>query len=177
MPSVSRVYDRAYSKARLQASLTVYGLPPPFLTQKPSQCKRLATFDFPPFTQKVTTVNISQVSDPSPSPPMKSQPFYSDPLRRIITVSMDVGYTSEARTMLRGPNVNGSREYTIFVHSDALVKLIGRETLQSGALPRSRKEAQQFEWGQWSKYARWTTIPTPPDFGMSYLLCAARYET
>lgn len=165
IPSISDV-GMPKGKARIAVSLVLYGLPPLDESPKsdPPQCTVLAILHLPPFSDKVDSARISNRSDPAPCPQAHPQtassssllpkPFYPDPLKRIFVISLEISTTSKP---LFTKAVQTLSDATLFVHSDAFVKLLGRDVLESGQLGYSATHSE-FKWDDWSQYARWTAI-------------------
>lgn len=155
-------------KTRKTASLMIYSVrDPQFDSPEPAQCKALAIFQLPAFTRKVNWVHLLSHSGPPPYPQFYPQsstpkPFYLDPLRRVFTLSMNI---SCPRKTFTGRSQYNEKSYTIFVHSDAFVKLLGEDVIQSGRVPSTQYYPKVFRWDTWSKYARWAELRVASGWG------------
>ncbi|KIO34644.1 hypothetical protein M407DRAFT_16612 [Tulasnella calospora MUT 4182] len=162
-------------RTHLRASLVVYAIPPQDDNEPemPVKCRKVASFHLPLFRAEVFEVQVSSRSDPAPVPQRwpstipstdgELKPFYVDPLKRIIVLSLDLS--------LRRRSIFGSgtehREYTIFVHSDMFTSLLGERRILSGEdFPETLLE---FEWKQWQRFARWTTLQRSPGHYVCYV--------
>ncbi|KAG8989303.1 hypothetical protein FRB94_014492 [Tulasnella sp. JGI-2019a] len=76
-----------------------------------------------------------------------SKPFYTDPLKRIFVIGMEV-------THRLGKFMDETEVFTVFLHSDAFLRLLGEETVRTG-LP-STSTWKDFQWDEYCNYARVT---------------------
>lgn len=156
----------------LRASLVVYAIPQQEgNSEMRVKCQKVARFHLPLFKTEVSDVQLSSRSDPAPVPQRwpvtipstdgEVKPFYVDPLKRIIVLSLDL---TLRRRRLFGYS-NEQREYTIFVHTEMFTSLLGERRILSGqGFPEKLLE---YDWKQWQRFARWTTLQrSPGHFGM-----------
>lgn len=163
IPCVS-VTSESRGKSRMAANLEIYGIQGRSSSPRPAHCSLLATLQLPPFSRKVTRMQIKCQSTPGPclrenhgTTASYQKPFYPDPLRRIFAISLDVFVGGKSRID------QAIKAFTIFVHSDALLNLLGKDVLKTGRLlPGSVPKI--FPWGSWSRYARVTTMKPPNPF-------------
>ncbi|KAG9049341.1 hypothetical protein FS837_010555 [Tulasnella sp. UAMH 9824] len=151
----------------LRASLVVYAIPQQDSNSEMRvKSRKVARFHLPLFKTEVSDVQLSSRSDPAPVPQRwpatipstegELKPFYVDPLKRIIVLSLDL---TLRRRRLFGSS-NEQREYTIFVHTDMFTSLLEKWRILSGeGFP---EESLEFDWKQWQKFARYVDYEYGP---------------
>ncbi|KAG9017371.1 hypothetical protein FRB93_007485 [Tulasnella sp. JGI-2019a] len=72
-----------------------------------------------------------------------SKPFYTDPLKKIFVIGMEVTHRGDL-TIETG--------FTVFLHSDAFLRLLGEQTVRTGL--SSTSACKNFKWDEYCKYAR-----------------------
>ncbi|KAG8934777.1 hypothetical protein FRC01_000458 [Tulasnella sp. 417] len=161
-------------RAHLRASLVVYAIPQlDSDSETQVNCRRIASYHLPLFKTDVSEIQFSSRSDPAPAPQRwasttpstdgEFKPFYVDPLKRIIVLSLDL--TLRRRGLFGTSTEN--REYTIFVHTDMFTCLLGEQRILSGeGFPETMLE---FHWQQWQRFARWTTLQRAPGHYVCYV--------
>ncbi|KAG8989214.1 hypothetical protein FRB94_014585 [Tulasnella sp. JGI-2019a] len=146
----------------LKAYLAVYAIPSSEEGGVATPCL-LAIYNFPVFSPKVVQCamvvqfnpvpyprNVAQAGDGFGKNPIRqsfSKPFYVDPLKRIFVIGMEAIYR-------RSSVMSQTEGFTVFLHSDAFIKLLGEQTVRTG-LP-SKSTGKNFKWDEYSKYARMT---------------------
>ncbi|KAG8954365.1 hypothetical protein FRC04_011691 [Tulasnella sp. 424] len=161
-------------RIHFRAALVVYAIPHQESNHETQvECQKVASFHLPLFKHDVHDVRLSSRSDPAPvpqrwpsaAPPASGnfKPFYMDPLKRIIVLSVDL---TLRRRSLFGSGV-GHREYTVFVHTDMFTNLLGEQRVSSGE--GFSEPVLEFNWKEWQRFARWTTLQRSPGHYVCYV--------
>ncbi|KAG9038606.1 hypothetical protein FRB95_000828 [Tulasnella sp. JGI-2019a] len=161
-PAVFIIPQTRTSEGALKAYLAVYAIPSSEQGGVVTPCL-LAMYNMPAFSPKVTgctmVVRFNAVPNPqnvahaddgfreNPICQSFSKPFYGDPLKRIFVISMRIIH-------LQGPSRLEIEGFTVFLHSDAFLRLLGEQTVRTG-LP-STSTLKNFKWDEYCKYARMT---------------------
>ncbi|KAG8890756.1 hypothetical protein FRB98_004801 [Tulasnella sp. 332] len=146
---------------------------------EPVTPRLLAQYNMPAFSPKVTECAMICRSDPAPCPqhfPSSGnsatvvgdktahqagvpKPFYADPLKRIFVIGMRLVYRKKR---LMGADRELTEEFTVFLHSDAFVNLLGEETVWTGQ--PSLTTFKEFEWAEYCQYTRLTELKLRTNF-------------
>lgn len=169
-------------RIHFRAALVVYAIPHQESNHETQvECQKVASFHLPLFKHDVHDVRLSSRSDPAPvpqrwpsaAPPASGnfKPFYMNPLKRVIVLSVDL---TLRRRSLFGSGGVGHREYTVFVHTDMFTNLLGEQRVSSGK--GFSEPVLEFNWKQWQRFARWTTLQrSPGHYGMENSRIASWY--
>lgn len=126
-------------------------------------CSRIASLQFPILTDKVLAAQATSHS--SPAPARSRGAFGIDPLKRIFVVTLNLALRGRGHILgpLAGAWRTSETAFTVFVHSDVFIDLVGLNKLQA----ETPAPYREYAWEQWSKYARWSTLKErrPGDFG------------
>ncbi|KAG9015237.1 hypothetical protein FRB94_004356 [Tulasnella sp. JGI-2019a] len=174
IPQTEQTADKT---PKLRAYLAVYAISP-HEEGRLVPPRLIATYNLPAFSSKVIECVMVVRSDPAPCAqyfahtgdssatglgsredprhPLRSKPFYVDPLKRIFVIGMQVTRRRRPRSwliLMPGETIE-TEEFTVFLHSDAFSELLGEQYVRTGLPSISKK----FNWDEYCQYARMTNL-------------------